>query len=253
MQTTMRSEKTNKMNKRTWKFGESGGAMKRIFWVALTFCFCAWMGNADAAKGDPMSILKDTQKKLQEIVDREIKPGDKKAKKKRAEEIKALLEPLFDFDHLAKKALAKHWDKRTKGERKAYKYWLKALLKNAYLRSLNPGSKKKLNKADGRIEYRKQKVGAKKATVFTRVKYRTKKRKRLRRVRVDWVFYRKTKKDNWLVGDLVTNDNSLVETYEEQFDKIIRKKSFKALLKKLKKKVNAMRKKAGLKPLEGPK
>ncbi|MEM1009323.1 MAG: ABC transporter substrate-binding protein, partial [Myxococcota bacterium] len=70
-----------------------------------------------------------------------------------------------------------------------------------------------------------------------------------KKVRIDWIFG-KAEQGSWKVLDIVTNDNSLVETYQEQFDKIIQKHSFDELLKRIKKKVNQIRKKESLLPLK---
>ncbi|HAA55907.1 MAG TPA: hypothetical protein DCE42_14180 [Myxococcales bacterium] len=226
--------------------------MKRIqfslcFVVTAVFCMAA-SASSFAAEKDPMSLLKETQKKVQSIIEQN-EGKSKKARRKKAKEIQKLIEPFFDFDQLAKRALGDHWEKRTKDERTSYQFWVKALIKNAYFRSLSAGIQKKQDKDVG-VRYKKQKIKKSKATVFTRVRYKDPRSKKIRKVRVEWIFLKKGK--SWLVGDIVTNDNSLVETYEEQFDKIIRKKSFKELIKRIQTKVNEIRKKEGLKPLIDP-
>ena len=222
--------------------------IKNLMLVMVLFFVWAFVsGNAWAIK-DPMTILKENQKNIRKILSKEVKKGDKKARQKQAQKIKHLIEPFFDFDRLAEKALGKHWAKRTKAERIDYKFWLKALLENAYLQSLKLSSGKK-NTRKIKIKYRKQKIHKNKATVFTRLQYRNK-RNRRKKIRIDWVFYKKD--HSWLVSDIITNDNGLIETYEEMFDKIIKKKSFADLLRRIKRKVNRIRKKAGMKPLTAP-
>ncbi len=215
------------------------------FFIAFLLMSLSFAPQAFAAL-DPMSILKENQKKIRAILSEKIKKDDKNARKKQADRIGKLLKPFFDFDYLSEKALSHHWAKLKKIQRQEYKFWLRALLENAYLKSLKLNyGKKDLRKI--KIRYKGQKISKNKATVFTKIYYRNK-RNRRRRIRINWLFYKT--KNQWRVGDIITNDNSLIDIYQEQFDKIIAKKSFKELLRRLKKKVNQLRKKAGLAPLK---
>ena len=45
-------------------------------------------------------------------------------------------------------------------------------------------------------------------------------------------------KDHWLVYDVVTDEQSMLENYRAEFNKIINKEGFDALLKRMKKKLD---------------
>ena len=46
------------------------------------------------------------------------------------------------------------------------------------------------------------------------------------------------KEGHWVVYDVLTDDQSMLENYRAEFNKIITKESFDALLKKMKKKLD---------------
>jgi len=214
--------------------------------LALACFFFTYAPMSKSAEAGPLAVLKKTQKKIVTILERDIKKGDKAAKKKQEKDLKAIVQPFIDFEFLGRTALAKHWKTLKPQQQKRFLYWLKALMEMAYVRSLHKGLQGK--KKEVRIKYLREKIDKKKnrATVFTKIRVKNK-RGRWGKVRIDWTFYKKKKE--WLVMDVTTNDNSLVETYEEQFDKIIKKKSFADLVRRLKNKTQELRKQEGLSPM----
>jgi phospholipid transport system substrate-binding protein len=199
------------------------------------------------ASDDPISLLKTTQEKLKSIIKRDIPKSDTKAKNQQEVDLKALMRPFFDFQKLGQDAMSKHWEKLNEEQRKRFLFWLEALLENAYIRSLHQGGMQLGSDEEPKIEYKKQKVQKTKATVYTEIRFRDKKRDKWKKVRLNWLFFRRD--GRWMVSDILTNDNSLVETYQEQFDKIITKHSFDELIKRISKKVNELRKEDGLSQL----
>lgn len=227
--------------------------MRKVMSICLLFLALALPSSYAQAAQTPMQLLKKTQKKLKEILDRKIPEGDKKAREARDKEIKDLFRPFFDFKKLAKKALRTHWAKLSSAQHDEYLFWLEALLENVSSQNINPGNEDSAE--EPKIEYKKQTIqdDKSKAIVYTVIRVPRKKRKgssrrRWRKIKVDWHFY--NKKGKWLVEDLVTNEESLADNYREQFDKIINKHSFKELIKRLSKQVNKLRKKDGLSPLK---
>jgi phospholipid transport system substrate-binding protein len=49
--------------------------------------------------------------------------------------------------------------------------------------------------------------------------------------------YKLLYKDRWLVYDVITDEQSMLENYRAEFNKIITKESFDALLKRMKKRL----------------
>jgi len=199
------------------------------------------VAKAAVNQQSPMKLLKTTQKKLQALLNQKIDKKNKAALEAREAKMKNLLEPYFDFGLLAQRTLGAQWAKIKKTEQKSFTFWLRALLEHAHTQGIQ--SNKQRNQAKPTITYKKEKIKGDKATVFTKVKYlhvyKKRNRKRWKRVRVDWKFEKLG--GTWKITDIVTNDNSLIDTYKEQFEKIIKKK------------VNELRKKRGLDPLADPK
>ncbi len=225
--------------------------MKMIFTIVLGL-FASMTGalsvSAETKAKTPMQLLQETQKKVEKIINVKLKPTDSKAKNKREKDVQKLVEPFFAFELLAKRTLGKHWKTLKPAQRKRFTFWFKELLKQAYIGGTRVGEKKRTQQKHT-LEYKREKIKGNNAKVFTLIKYQVirRKRKRWKKVYVDWSFEKK--KSGWKVTDIETNDNSLMDTYRENFDKIIRKKSFATLVKKIKKKVLQLRKKHGLSTL----
>lgn len=223
-----------------------------LYTLAVTVLLGLPGSQAWATTATPMQLLKDTQKKVEALLEKKIASKDTKAKKKREKDIKKLVRPFFNYNMLAKQTLGSHWKKLKPEQRKTFVFWFRELLQQAYVQGIRDRRATKKNREKVKLNYRKEKVRGKRATVFTRVKYKVKRRNRMRwkKVRIDWDFIKVN--NVWKVSDITTNDTSLMETYQENFDKIIRKKSFKRLIEKLSKKVNELRKKQNLPALTGP-
>lgn len=227
----------------------------KTYILSIFFLLAAMVAlpSATWASDSPMKLLQDTQKKVEKILDTPIDHKDKAATQQREQEIQNIVEPFFDFDMLARQTLNQHWSGLKTEEQKAFTFWFKDLLKQAYIGGVRDQNNTKENRQKAQINYLKEQVQATKATVQTEIKYQVKKKDRVRwkRVRMDWMFVKVT--GQWKVSDIVTNDTSLIETYQENFDKIIRKEAFAGLLKKIRDKVNELREKHGLSALNYPK
>lgn len=229
--------------------------MTRFFgWMFVTvFSLGAWTPKAARASDTPLKLLQDTQKKVEKILDVTVNTEDKATMLKREQEIQKIVEPFFDFDMLARHTLNQHWKQLKPAEQKEFSFWFKDLLKQAYIGGIRDQNNTKQNRNKAEITYQKEQVENDKATVFTVIKYQTKSKDgkvRWKRVRMDWLFVKA--QGQWKVNDIVTNDTSLIETYQENFDKIIRKDSFAVLLKKIRDKVGELRGKHGLPALSYP-
>lgn len=226
----------------------------RTVWMA-SICLGMLSSNVWAAKPDPTQLLKQTKRSVEKLLETKIAKGNAKALEAREKKIRTIIKPFFNFRMLAKKTLAEHWKKRNKTEKAQFTFWLRALLQQAYLRGVKTGAEKK-GAVKPKVSYTKQTIKSDKATVFTEIRYlkkskRRRRRKRWKKIRVDWQLV--WQKKHWIISDILTNENSLMDTYKEQFSKIISKKSYAELVKRIQKKVNQLRKKQGLTPLIAPK
>ena len=83
------------------------------------------------------------------------------------------------------------------------------------------------------VLYGPERVDGTEATVHTVV--RVQKQSRKVDTSIDYKLRRDS--DRWLVFDVITDEMSLVRTYRSQFNRIIQRESYEALLKKMKRKL----------------
>ncbi len=152
-----------------------------------------------------------------------------KAKTKEDEKkLDAAFDGVFDYDGLAKATLKGNWDNRSADERTQFSAVLKDLVRNSYRRNI----KKTLGYE---VEYLgEQEIDLAedgKATVV-RTKAKSKTNSREEPVSIDYVVHQVN--GNWEIYDIVTEGSSLIRNYRNQFRRVIEKKGFDELLKRMK-------------------
>jgi len=157
---------------------------------------------------------------------KQVELSDLVSKAKSAEDEKRLdtaFDSVFDYENLAKATLKDSWEQRTPGERAEFTALLKDLVRNAYRRNI----KKTLGYE---IDYKGEEDGD--AGKVVRTVAHNKKNNREEPVSIDYVVHQVDGK--WLINDIVTEGASLAHTYRNQFKKIIDKKGFDELIKRMK-------------------
>jgi len=157
---------------------------------------------------------------------KQIELSDLVSKAKSAEDEKRLdsaFDAVFDYENLAKSTLKDSWDQRTPAERAEFTALLKDLVRKAYRRNI----RKTLGYE---IDYKGEEDGD--AGKVVRTVAHNKKNNREEPVSIDYVVHQVDGK--WLINDIVTEGASLAHTYRNQFRKIIDKKGFDELLKRMK-------------------
>jgi len=179
-----------------------------------------------SGQNSPMAVLKKANKKIEKLLDMKVEPSSPE-EKKRDDKITKIVDSFLDFDTISKKALGKHWEERTEEERKEYTELFRKLVQKNYLKQIH-------EKADYEVIYDSEKIDGDKAVVNTTVKAKNKKGEEAETS----IVYKLSKKNGkWYVVDIETDEVSLVGNYKSQFNKIISKDGFKALIEKMKKKV----------------
>ncbi|PTL81002.1 phospholipid-binding protein MlaC [Vitiosangium sp. GDMCC 1.1324] len=138
-----------------------------------------------------------------------------------ADQLSKVVEKFVDFGELSKRALGDKWDKLTATQRKEFSSTMEGLLRASY-------AQKALGQAKAQVQYGKENVEGNEATVGTTVNVNRDK------FPVDYKLYRADGKGDWRIYDIVTDDVSLLETYQGQFRKLIADKGFDGLLSTLK-------------------
>ena len=174
----------------------------------------AWAGPAtDQVKTSVDRVLKI-------VSDPELKKPQNT--EKRRAQIREVARQLFDFDEMAKRALARHWAARTPEQKKRFTELFADLLENSYVSKIETYGGEK-------IVYLPEQVEGDTVTVRSKVVTQ-----RGTEIPID---YRLQKDgDRWKVYDVSIEGVSLVANYRNQFNKIITQSSFEELMKKMEQK-----------------
>jgi phospholipid transport system substrate-binding protein len=178
-----------------------------------------------AAAEPPTQTLKRLNDKITRLLARKTKPGTPADKKVR-DEVKKLVNSLLDYEELAKLSLGKHWKERSEKQRAEFVALLRDLIERNYVKQLrgNLGYK---------LEYGKETVNGDEAEVKTTITVT--KNSRPTRIQIDYKLRRQD--GRWMVYDVITDEVSIVKNYRSQFNRIIKKESYDALVKKMRRKL----------------
>ncbi len=179
-------------------------------------------GFSWARAGDPLEVVKTAAEKAVQILqDPKLKSNDKK--QERIERLKEALNPIFDYDEMAKRALGAHWRRRTPAEQEEFVKLFRDFLEKIYSDKVNLYEGQKVSFGRESIEKDFAEVDS---TVISTKGEEISVVYRLRRSGGKWRVY----------GALVENV-SIINNYRSQFDHIISKYSFDELKKLLREKI----------------
>lgn len=132
-----------------------------------------------------------------------------------------VMDRLFDWKTMARQSLRQHWDARTPAERDEFTELFADVFRNAYLARISLVDATK-------FRYLGDRITGDRATVDTRVTT-----KRGSEIAVVYVAAR-DRGPQWRVEDVRVEGISLLDNYRTQFDTIIARSSYEALVKRLK-------------------
>lgn len=197
--------------------------MLRLLALLLAGWLC--LASSPAQAQTPIQTLKTLHIRINKLIAQKHKAGSA-GEKKNKDEVKKVVNTLLDFPELARLSLAKHWEGRSEKERTEFTGILKDLIERNYVKQLR-------SNLDYKLEYKGEKVTGETALVQTVVK--VEKKGRVTEIQIDYKL-RKVKAA-WMVFDVITDEVSIVSNYKSQFNRIIRKESYEALVKKMKRKL----------------
>ena len=193
--------------------------VNRRFFLASTVVVGTTLTFPALANG-PEAFIKTKQAELTRLLTAPKSPAvDAK--------LEAVFNSMLDYEALARLSLGKFWEERTAKERAEFTAVLKKLVQRAYRKNIQ----KTLNYE---VSYKGE--GSAKGGQLVRTVARNKKKPREQPISIDYVLHRVS--DQWRIFDIVTEGSSLVNNYENQFRRIIKKQGFAELLKKMRAKAD---------------
>ena len=172
--------------------------------------------------GEPTDRIKVVSDKLIAIVfDNSLKTPE--MKDKREQMVIEIVDGLFSWEEFSRRALARHWGKRTENEKKEFISLFRQLVERTYMAKAGQYS-------GGKVVFLDEKIEGDYGNVSTQVLTSAG-----TQIPVE---YRVIKKDGvWWVYDVYIEGVSLVSNYRTQFNDILIKSSFEDLLNRLKEKI----------------
>ena len=177
------------------------------------------------AGASALSDLKKSNDQLDKLLKKKYPAWSPEGEAQKAD-VRKLVGGFLDYRELAHRALAKHWDGLTSAQRKDFVSTLRDLVERSYLKQVT-------GDPNYNIKYQKEEKTGNEATVEATLTTMT----RAKKVNIA-LEYHLIYKDRWLVYDVITDEQSMLENYRAEFNKIINKDGFDALLARMKKKLD---------------
>ena len=177
------------------------------------------------ASASPMAELKKSNDKLDKIL-RKDSPSWSVQEELKRDEVRKLVGSFLDYGELARRSLARHWEGLSAKQRDEFVNTLRELVERSYLKQVH-------GNAAYNIKYDKETKNGSEADV-TGVLNTTARGKKVK-IALEYKMLWKT--EHWVVYDVVTDEQSMLENYRAEFNKVIARESFDALLGKMKKKL----------------
>jgi len=181
-----------------------------------------WLSTVGLATGgEPTDLVRQiTDQVFKVLDDPQFQAPNRQAE--RQERLHKLADQAFDWQEVARRALAVHWRERTPQEQQEFVGLFKDLVETTYINRLETSAQEKRD-----IQYVGEQLDGSRAVVKTNVVTR-----RNQQVPIE---YRLHKVDGrWLIYDVLIEGISLVNNYRAQFNRIITSSSYNDLIQKMK-------------------
>jgi phospholipid transport system substrate-binding protein len=178
------------------------------------------------ASASPMAELKKSNAQLDKVLQKNRPNWSPEAELQRAE-VRKLVGSFLDYGELARRSLARHWDTLTPKQRDEFTATLRELVERSYLKQVH-------GNPNYTIKYDKEEKHGGEATVTATLLTMS----RGKKVNVALEYKMLWKDGKWVVYDVLTDEQSMLENYRAEFNKIINREGFDALIRKMKKKLD---------------
>ena len=189
--------------------------------IASTLMLTLQLRGTLAQAGEPLQVVKTVGDGIIAIL-KDPKYKSPAKNKDRVERLKEIINPVFDFEEMARRTLGTHWRRRTPAEQQEFVKLFRAFLEKTY--------SEKVDLYQGeRAVFGRETIDGDYAEVESKVVNA--------KGEETPVLYRLKRTDNrWNVYDAVIENISIVNNYRSQFDRVITKSSFDGLIKMLREK-----------------
>jgi phospholipid transport system substrate-binding protein len=138
---------------------------------------------------------------------------------------------IFDWPEMARTALGKHWAQMTRGERERFVRLMPRLFERVYVAMLERGGGAvAVDKIEDSMVYVGETVRGDQAVLHLKW------RRPPRDIAVDCAMRRK--RDGWRIHDVALDGFSVIDNYRAQFDHVIQRSSYEALVNRIDAKLN---------------
>jgi len=173
-----------------------------------------------AQAGEPQEKVRETVDAVLTVLQDKALQGPENTEKRREKMRKAVFQR-FGFEEMAQRALGPYWPKRTPAEKKEFATLFGELLERSYITKIESYT------GEQKVLYTKETIDKDYASVRTEIVVK-------RDANVEVVYQLLRRDGTWQVYDVVIEGVSLVNNYRTQFNNIISRESYEALVKKLK-------------------
>lgn len=178
------------------------------------------------ADASPMAEMKKSNAALKKVLQKRSSPQWSPEAEAKNAEVRKIIGGFLDFEELSRRALAKHWDKLVVKQRQDFVSTLRQLVERSYVKQVH-------GQPDYDIKWENETRTGNEAAVTATLNTVAKKKK----VAVALEYKMLWKDASWVVYDVVTDEQSLLENYRAEFNRIINKEGFDKLLERMKKKL----------------
>lgn len=194
---------------------------RKILAAVLAYWLLAYSSAGLALAGEPLELVKSAVERAFALLnDAKLKAADKK--KERIEQLKAIVNPIFDYEEMGRRTLGAHWRRRTPAEQQEFVKLFRAFLEKIY------SDRVELYEGE-RVVFGRESIDQEYAEVESKIV-------NAKNEESPVVYRLKRSHGKWLVYDAVVENISLVNNYRSQFDRVISKWSYDELRKMLKEK-----------------
>lgn len=221
------------MSSGTWCAVPKGVLCGRSLTVSLAVLACILVARGEAAArgatsvpSDPWDELRRTDSALEALLQRRVPDWSPEADAVRGR-VDSILAGTLDYEEIARRALGAEWNKLTVGERRDFLRTFSSLTNHAFVSALA--------RPDVHCRMDSEMVNGPIATV--RVTAWLSKPSAETEQRLEYRFTQKG--DHWLIYDVLVDEVSLVDSYHDQFARLLRRGGFGELMGRMQHKLEA--------------